>query len=99
MTPESFAAVALAFNCPFAPAVQKGRLWVAEGTVGRVCPLDETEEAVRVVGRSPDEANALYRDQVAMIAREKAPLLRAYTDDQRAQVERNEAALFALAQG
>lgn len=99
MTPELFATVATAFNCHAAPAVQKGRLWVAEGTVGRVCPLDENEETVRVVGRSPDEANALYRDQVVVIAQEKAPLLRAYTDDQRSAVERNEAALFALAQG
>lgn len=97
-TPEAFARIALPFGCPPAPAVQKGRLWVAEGVVGRACPLDETDEPVRVIGRTQDEANALYRDQVVLIAQEKAPLLRAYTDDQRAMVERNDAALYALAQ-
>lgn len=96
-TPEAFVPIARAFNCPAAPAVQKGRLWVAEGVVGRACPLDENDEPVRVIGRTQDEANALYRDQVVLIAQEKAPLLRAFTDEQRAVVDVNDAALLALA--
>lgn len=101
IAPESFVYVAVVFDCPAAPArllTPNGRLWIAEGLVRPVSVHDDPEVPVSVVGVSQDDANAKYREQVMVIARDRAAMLRAAVDTQREFVTKGEAALLAIAQ-
>jgi hypothetical protein len=95
MDANTFAPLAAVFTCSPSPAVQQGRLWLAADVVHRIAPQDE-DVTVQAIGRTADEANALYRAQVALVAQDKAPMLQQVAAEQRAFVQRAESAIALL---
>lgn len=98
MDANTFAPLAAVFTRAPSPAVQQGRLWLAADVVHRIAPQDE-DVTVQAIGRTADEANALYRAQVAqvaLVAQDKAPMLQQVAAEQRAFVQRAESAIALL---